>query len=111
MASIRATCPSCGEVELAADGVLLALRTGKDEGTYSFVCPGCRQVVRKPADRNIVALLMSAGASVEDDGETADAAPESRPGGPPFTSDDVIDFHFLLESPDWFRHLEAAASR
>jgi len=109
MTSICATCPSCGEVELAADGVLLALRTGADEGTYSFVCPGCRQVVRKPADRTIVALLMSAGASVEDEGEPV--APEIRPDGPPFTSDDVIDFHFLLERPDWFRRLEAAMAR
>ena len=95
-----------------AEVVLLAIAETEDEGTYSFACPGCQDVIRKPADHNVVALLLSAGVQVQRDAEGP--APErgepdeTAPSGsavPPLTTDDLIEFHYLLERPDWFRLL------
>jgi hypothetical protein len=31
--------------------------------------------------------------------------------GPPLTTDDLLDFHLLLEQPDWFENLLRVATR
>ncbi len=37
---LRTSCPSCGEVDLASNDVLLLVQDdGDEEGTYCFVCP------------------------------------------------------------------------
>lgn len=110
MTTIRATCPQCGEVEMDAQSILLVVEQDSGEGTYSFDCPSCELPVEKPADRKIVLLLMSAGVEVT---EVAHAQAqlemsEARPEGPPFTMDDLIDFHFLLQRGDWFDRLAAS---
>ncbi len=109
MTSIRTKCPQCGEVEMQARGVLLTVEPASGEGSYSFVCPMCDQVVEKPADKRIASLLMSIGVEVEERDTTQELDPEVKPEGPPFTLDDVIDFHFLLDQDDWFEALTASA--
>jgi hypothetical protein len=109
MTSIRTNCPRCGEVEMRADVISLALEQDSGEGVYSFVCPVCEDVVEKPADRKIVTLLRSVGVEITER-EAAEVEPESRPEGPPITIDDVIDFHFLLSQDDWYERLTASAS-
>jgi predicted RNA-binding Zn-ribbon protein involved in translation (DUF1610 family) len=106
MTSIRTNCPRCGEVEMDASLVLLTLRGASGEGTYSFVCPVCEEVIEKPADKKIVTLLQSAGVETAEGPQEID---EARPEGPAFTLDDVIDFHFLLRGDDWFARLMASA--
>ena len=108
MTSIRTKCPHCGEVEMQARGVLLTVEPDSGEGTYTFVCPLCDQVVEKPADRRIASLLMSIGVEVEER-QPQPPDPEIKPEGPPFSLDDVIDFHFLLDQDDWFEALTASA--
>jgi predicted RNA-binding Zn-ribbon protein involved in translation (DUF1610 family) len=108
MTSIRTNCPRCGEVEMRADVILLTVEPSSGEGTYSFVCPSCEDLVEKPADRKIVSLLRSVGVDVAE-GSAPKPIRDSRPDGPPFTLDDVIDFHFLLSSEDWVEHLMASA--
>ena len=92
---------------MGPEAILLSIRDRAGEGSYRFSCPSCAHTVEKPADRKVVALLLSAG--VELDGEeprtSAEPAPshedmERRPGGPPFTVDDLIGFHFLLEDDE-----------
>ncbi|HYZ10700.1 MAG TPA: hypothetical protein VE962_02275 [Actinomycetota bacterium] len=108
MTSIRTNCPRCGEVEMRADVILLTVEPSSGEGTYSFVCPSCEDLVEKPADQKIVSLLKSVGVDVA---ERAAPSPEleTRPEGPAFTLDDVIDFHFLLSRDDWVGDLLASA--
>jgi hypothetical protein len=106
MTTIRATCPQCGEVEMDARSILLQVEQESGEGSYSFDCPSCELPVEKPADRKIVLLLMSAGVEVM---EPQEVSSEVRPSGPPLTSDDLIDFHFLLQRDDWFDQLVADA--
>jgi predicted RNA-binding Zn-ribbon protein involved in translation (DUF1610 family) len=110
MTSIRTNCPRCGEVEMRADVILLTVEPRSGEGSYSFVCPSCEDLVEKPADRKIVGLLKSVGVDVaERSGRVQEAPVEIRPDGPPFTVDDVIDFHFLLGRDEWLEALMASA--
>ena len=88
--------------------VMLTLHGSSGEGTYSFVCPSCEEVIEKPADRKIVTLLRSAGVETTH-GNALRPADEARPDGPAFSLDDVIDFHFLLGRDDWFDRLMSAA--
>jgi len=115
MTRIRATCPHCGEVDLRPDDVSLHIvRSPGDDDTevregsaYRFECPSCETVIEKPADARIARLLTTGGVTVEV--EDADAQivalpehPELPNGGPNFSLNDLIDFHFLLERDDWF---------
>ncbi len=90
---------------MEAEVVVLSLDEGSSEGTYSFACPTCRERISKPADKNIVALLLSAGVRVREAAAPELDVTEERPGGAGFTLDDVIDFHFELEQPGWFETL------
>ena len=95
---------------MRADVILLTVEPHSGEGSYSFVCPSCEDLVEKPADRKIVGLLKSVGVDVaERSGRVREAPVEIRPDGPPFTLDDVIDFHFLLGRDEWLEALMASA--
>jgi hypothetical protein len=104
MATIRTSCPGCGEVDLNPDAVMVSVHQESGEGLYRFVCPKCMEPVEKRADRRIVALLKSVGVGVVENGEVPETVsvphPESPPEGPLFTTDDVINFHFMLEDDD-----------
>ncbi len=108
MTTIKATCPSCGEVELTPRDIELRVCTHSPASFYAFGCPTCGGRIQKPADDRVVQLLISGGVKAtvwELPGELE----ESR-GGPPLTSDDLIDFHILLESADWFEKLYRVTS-
>lgn len=102
MTAIRVKCPSCGEVDLATDEMTLFLAPTGDRGAYSFTCPDCSREVDRPASRKTVALLVAAGvettpmpAEPELDLPFEDRSPD--PDAPPFTLDDLIELHFLLQ--------------
>jgi hypothetical protein len=121
MTRIRATCPTCGEVDLLPEDIELCIVGNDDEdvrdgSTYRFDCPDCESVVTKPADARIARLLTSGGVAVtyqadpyiEEQVARARLVldhPEGIPVGPPLTSDDLIDFHLLLQTDDWFSAL------
>jgi len=103
---------------MSPESILLSIRDRAGEGSYRFSCPTCMNTIEKPADRKVVALLLSAGVELAGEGseeaeaEAALPAPESperyRPG-PPFTIDDLITFHFLLQNDQqFFRALQDA---
>ena len=95
---------------MGPDAILLQVTRGGREGTYRFTCPTCMDAVEKRADRKIVALLVSAGvdvsgrATLTETQELFEPEPEALqddprgalPGGPAFSVDDLIDFHFRL---------------
>jgi hypothetical protein len=93
---------------MGPDAVRLTLVRGGRGSSYAFTCPGCEHDVEKPADRRTVAILVSAGVDPRSqEGELAPFDREeieplgSRSDAPPFTIDDVIDFHFLLLDDLW----------
>lgn len=103
MTTIRATCPACGEVGLTPEEMELHVDpSGLRQASYNFDCPGCLNVVTKPADERIVRLLASGGVPVREW-----TAPRRLPDGPPLTYDDLLDFHALLATDHWFDDLIA----
>lgn len=108
---IRATCPSCGEVDLRPDDVVLELvRDALDEvvegSCYRFDCPSCEGEVTKPADSRIARLLTTGGVEVVESGPVVEPHPENPPAGAPLGFDDLLAFHQLLARDDWFADVE-----
>src|SRR5215210_4295571 len=64
MATIRASCGDCGDVELTTGDVRVRVCTFDNRGTYSFRCPKCRMVVVKPAEHRTIDLLVASGVSM-----------------------------------------------
>lgn len=100
---IRATCPTCGDVELSVHDVHVLLCATTDEGSYAFRCPACRLAVSKPADSRVVDILVAAG--VELDVWEMPAELGEQHSGPPITYDDLLEFHFGLQNDSWVTEL------
>jgi hypothetical protein len=98
--TIRANCPSCGDVQLRADDLTVRVCSDDEAGSYNFRCPSCAQAVAKEASRRIVDLLVSSGVRMEVWRLPAELS-EPRVG-PPISPDDLLDFHLLLGEPGWF---------
>lgn len=102
---------------MGPESILLQVVRGGREGTYRFTCPTCMDDVEKRADRKIVALLVSAGVDLDRPGVDGswheelfdDAVVGNRPTGPPFSSDDVIEFHYLLQDEAYIREFLASS--
>jgi len=92
MSNIKATCPACGEVSLAAEDIGLQIEPSSQEGSYRFECPGCDLVVQRPADARIIRLLISGGVT-----PGPIPVPDPKSVHPAFTYDDLLDFHLELE--------------
>ena len=103
MATIRASCPSCGDVELTTREVQVLLCSTNNEGSYAFQCPACRLAVSKPAEPSVVDVLVASGVRLAVWEMPAELG--ERHAGPPVSHDDLLEFHFLLEQPDWFQRL------
>jgi hypothetical protein len=76
-----------------------------EEGTYSFLCPACRLIVNKPAEQRVVELLVSAGVRVVSWDLPAELSEAKY--GPVISYDDLLAFHFELDSEDWLDHVIA----
>jgi hypothetical protein len=99
MTTIKASCPTCGEVALTPPDIELRVDRSDDQGSsYAFTCPRCLSVVRKPADERIVRLLVGGGVAVIDETPPVRRA---RFDHPPITYDDLLDFHTLLQQDGW----------
>jgi hypothetical protein len=60
----RAACPDCrGSFELTASALRLAIGGSHKTTFYSFTCPDCGEMVRKPAGDRIIELLTDGGVS------------------------------------------------
>ncbi len=111
MATIRATCTVCGDVELGTADVRVRVDPTSHQGTYSFVCPRCDTLVVKPAQPRTIDLLLASG--VEYDVGTAPMElVERRPSGAPFGERDIHAFSSLLDDDGrLWEAFEAADSR
>ena len=119
MTTIRTTCPRCGEVDMGPEAILLSVLHGGREGAYRFTCPTCFDAVEKRADRKIVALLVSAGVDVTSRDDTRERTeplfedeleriPTPRSSAPTLTTDDLIDFHFMLQDDTYIARFLAS---
>jgi hypothetical protein len=95
MATIRATCTVCGDVELGTADVRVRVDPTNHQGTYSFVCPRCDTLVVKPAQPRTVDLLLASG--VEYDMAAASTPDADRaPRMEPIAESDIDAFSDLL---------------
>src|SRR3954465_13096796 len=86
MTTIKASCPSCGDVELTPQQVRLVVCSVKAWSYYAFTCTSCLEEVRKPAGRDVVALLISGGVIAEPWSVPAEVLEERA--GPTLSYDD-----------------------
>jgi uncharacterized Zn finger protein len=98
--TIRASCPTCGDVELTTRDVTVRVCAADNRGSYSFRCPDCRGMVSKEAEPRVVDLLVSSGVELHVWQLPAELFEAKR--GEPLTWDDLLDFHDLLKGDDWF---------
>lgn len=95
MALIRATCSSCGDVEIPSRRLTLRSCLDNDTHEYRFTCPKCRRIQVKEAEQIAVEVLRVAGVT-EEDWVLPDEMWE-RHDGPTICHDDVIDLHEELK--------------
>ena len=104
VATVRASCPSCGDVEMAGTAITAMLCISTAEGSYAFQCPSCADPVVKQADQRVLELLVASGIALTEWDMPEEATEVHR--GDPFTLDDVLAFHELLEDDAWFSTVE-----
>jgi hypothetical protein len=108
MAKIRASCPTCGDVELTTKDVVVRVCADDNTGSYSFGCPQCAVRVVKTAEQHVLDLLGGSGVDVVV--WTLPAELAERRGGGPITHDDLMDFHDLLQNDDALQEALSAST-
>ena len=103
VATIRASCPTCGDVELTTSDVRVLLCSTTNESTYAFQCPSCRVAVTKEAESRVVDVLVASGVELSIWQMPAEMHEEHH--GAPITYDDLLLFHFELQDDDWYGRL------
>ena len=94
MATIRASCPTCGDVELTTADVRVRVCLNDNHGDYRFRCPICHFTVVKGAEARTIALLVASGVAMDTWTLPAELGELHR--GAPISHDDLLDFHVLL---------------
>jgi hypothetical protein len=107
VAIVRATCPTCGDIELGVSKVKVQVCISTAASTYSFLCPDCRLIVNKEANDRVVETLTKAGAEVRAWWLPAELAEPKL--GPPISYNDLLEFHLALESGGWQEELAASS--
>jgi predicted RNA-binding Zn-ribbon protein involved in translation (DUF1610 family) len=106
VATVRASCPNCGDIELSAQGVEVVRFAPDPSSFYSFSCPQCTVLVTRPATSRVVDLLVSAG--VQAMTFTRPAELDEIHDGPPITYDDLLNFHYEVSDGGWLDTLTGA---
>jgi hypothetical protein len=95
---VKASCPTCGDVELTACELRFVLNSVADRSFYQFTCDTCDGRVTKPACQAVVRLLILGGVEPERVDVPAEALEDHH--GPALTWDDVLDFAAALDRTD-----------
>ena len=104
MSSIRTMCPHCiAPLELEpAEILVVATPTAGTSGSYAYFCRTCERVTVAAVSPAAFRVLVIAGAALPG----YEPEPRPAPSARRLTVDDLIDFHALLNSPDWFTRLQ-----
>ena len=103
MATIRASCVGCGDVELTSRDLTVRVCRDNGTGSYSFPCPRCHQIAVRSAEPRIVELLVTSGVRLVTWSLPAELS--EHHDGPPICHDDLLDFHALLQTDGWLDSL------
>ncbi len=108
VATIRASCPTCGDVELTSRDVTVQVCATNNQGSYAFRCPACQIAVSKLAEQRVVDLLVSSGVRLSVWSLPAEL--DEAKQGSPLTYDDLLEFHYQLQREGWFERLTSPSS-
>lgn len=109
MATVRATCADCGDIEVGSAEVKVRVCVDDNRGSYVLRCPRCTMAVAKLAEARIVQVLVAAGSTLTMwhlPGELTEAHV-----GPPLTHDELLAFHQLLETDNWFALVDSTTKQ
>jgi len=95
MATIRASCSACGDVELTTRQVRVVVCSTTNAGAYTFQCPMCLISVSKPAESRVIDILVASGVAVSTWEMPAEL--DEVHYGPAISHDDLLEFHFHLQ--------------
>lgn len=109
MALIRASCPTCGDVELTTRDVRVLLCSSTYESSYAFQCPSCHLAVAKPAEPRVVDVLLASGIALTVWHMPAEL--DEPRSGAPISYDDLLEFHFQLRRGATLEDLVGASAR
>lgn len=110
MATIKDRCPTCGDVTVMPDDIDVQIVGQPAKGFYAFSCPDCATHIRKPANAEVVCLLVMGGVTtVSISSATRAVRLRDRFDYPPLTTDDLLDFHVFLQQDGWFDRILADA--
>ena len=98
MTTIKASCPVCGDISLTPADVRLVVCSNEAWSYYAFDCPDCTDDVRKPADEEIIALLISGGVRAQQWHVPAEALEDHD--GEAISYDELLDFALWLDGHD-----------
>jgi len=104
---INSECPSCGEVEFAPERGWLVEMSVAELSYFSFSCPKCELVVRRPASAQARAVLRRWVAT--EFLQVPQEALEARPTTP-LTVDEVLDILLAMRDVQVFTPEAAAPS-
>lgn len=111
MATIRASCDSCGDVELPTSDVRVHAPEDGGPGTYAFRCPKCANTVVRAAERPIMDLLIAAGVAFTTWRRPAELVERDRvTDHRPLTHTDLLEFHEQLNDDGELRRAMEAIS-
>ena len=108
VATIRASCPTCGDVELTSRQVTVRVCATNNQGSYVFRCPDCNMAVTKLADPKIVDLLVSSGVRLTVWHLPAELHEQHQ--GSPITYDDLLEFHYAIQQEGWLERLVSSVT-
>ncbi len=106
VATIKASCPTCGDVELTTRDVQVLVCATNNEGSYAFRCPDCRVAVSKPAEARVVDVLVASGVRLSVWQLPAEL--DEVHTGEPISYDDLLSFHFELQQDGWFERVASS---
>lgn len=110
MATIRASCPDCGDVAFTHRDIQVRISAEDGSGIFEFRCPGCVVTVVKSADPRTIDLLLASGVEEATSNLPAELFESSarNASGDLISYDDILDFHDLLHRDEnWFKNLVA----
>ncbi len=99
MATIRASCDRCGDIEMTSSDLTVRVCRNDGSGTYCFSCPRCHGRGVRSAEPRVVELLVTSGVRLVTWSLPAEL--DEVHEGEPITHDDILDFHAILGTEDW----------
>jgi hypothetical protein len=106
--TIRATCPTCGEVDLEPEAVHGLWCATTEVASYAFRCPRCALPVARRTGAHVLQVLSAAGIEVREWDLPPELYEEHR--GPNLVDRDLARFSDQLAEEGWLEAMVAEAA-